>query len=119
MTLMRRAFNNECDSVVLKLHWNNILNLEEWIIKSLDAVNKLGESHHIEATRDYLIQKLNELRLTHEFHEKLYEEKEEQKRIKDQMREEEKARREIEKAKEEAEKVKAEIEEAGGTVELK
>ena len=104
MKLMLRAFNNECDSAVLKVKWNNILKMEERIIKSFDAVNKLGESHHIEATRDYLIQKLNELRLTHEFHEKLYEEKEEQKRIKDQMREEEKARREIEKAKEEAEK---------------
>jgi hypothetical protein len=104
MKLMLRAFNNECDSAVLKVKWNNAIKMEERILKSFDAVNKLGESHHIEVARDYLIQKLNELRLTHEFHEKLYEEKEEQKRIKNQMREEEKARREIEKAKQEAER---------------
>lgn len=125
MKLMLRAFNNECDSAVLKVKWNNVLKMEERILKSFDAVNKLGESHHIEVIRDYLIQKMNELRLTHEFHEKLYEEKEEQRRIKAQMREEEKARREIEKAKEEAEneeerygvaleKAKKEMEEAHG-----
>ena len=43
------------------------------------------------------------MRLAHEYEEKLYEESEEQRRIKEQMREEEKVKREIEKAKKDAE----------------
>ncbi len=104
MKLMMRAFNNECDSAVLKVKWNNAAQLENRIIKSFEIINDLGEPNKIIIQNTYLKLKLAELRLTREYQEKLYEEKEEQKQIKAQMREEEKARREIETARNKAEK---------------
>lgn len=103
MKLMLRAFNNECDSAVLKVKWNNIFNMEERIKKAFDAINKLGTIHNIQITDEYLNLKLDELHLAHEYQEKLYQEKEEQRQIREQMREEEKVRLEIARAQKEAE----------------
>jgi hypothetical protein len=103
LKLILRAFNNECESAILKVKWNNVEKMEERINKAYDSLNKLGEPNHIEISWDYYQLKLNELYLAHEYQEKLYEEKEEQRRHRTEMREEEKVRREIEKAKKEAE----------------
>ena len=118
MKLMLRAFNNECDSALLKVKWNNILKMEERIKKSLDVINKLGETQNINITGRYLDQKLREMRLAHEYQEKIYEEKEEQRRIKEQMREEEKIKREVEKAMNDAEKEETQYEAALGKAKL-
>lgn len=123
--LMLRSFNGECDSAIAKVRWNNIGNMEARIEKAYESINKLGSTHQITITKDYFDLKLQELRLEFELQEKLYQEKEEQRKIKEQMREEEKAQREIEKARKEAEeeeernekalqKAKAEIEKAKG-----
>lgn len=123
--LMLRAFNGECDAAIAKVRWNNIGNMEARIGKAFEAINKLGSTHQITVTKEYYDLKLQELRLEFELEEKLYQEKEEQRKIREQMREEEKAQREIEKARKEAEedeernekalqKAKAEIEKAKG-----
>ena len=123
--LMLRAFNGECDAAIAKVRWNNIGNMEARIEKAYEAINKLGSTHQTTVTKDYFDLKLQELRLEFELEEKLYQEKEEQRKIREQMREEEKAQREIEKARQEAEeeeernekalqKAKAEIEKAKG-----
>jgi len=123
--LMLRAFNGECDAAIAKVRWNNIGNMEARIGKAFEAINKLGSTHQITVTKEYFDLKLQELRLEFELEEKLYQEKEEQRKIREQMREEEKAQREIEKARQEAEeeeernekalqKAKAEIEKAKG-----
>lgn len=96
--LMLRAFNGECDSLIADVRWNNITKMEERLQKSFEAINKMGETHSIQMTNSYRNMKLKELRLTFEYQEKLYREKEEQKRIKEQMREEAKVQKEIEKA---------------------
>ncbi len=96
--LTLRAFNNECDSAILKVRWNNVQKMEERIRKAFDALNKLGETNQISITGNYLQLKHGELHLAHEYQEKLYDEKEEQRRIKEQIREEEKVQKEIEKA---------------------
>lgn len=101
--LMLFAFNGECDSLIAKVKWNNATKAEERINKAFDSVNKLGETHSIQITRVYLALKLRELALTYEYELKKYEEKEEQRRIREQMREEEKAQREMERAQKEAE----------------
>ena len=101
--LMLRAFNGECNAAIAKVSWNNIGTMEARIEKSCEAINKLGEHHKIILTKEYFDLKLQELRLEFELQEKLYQEKEEQRKIKEQMREEEKAQREIEKARKEAE----------------
>ena len=123
--LMLRAFNGECDAAIAKVRWNNIDNMEARIGKAFEAINKLGSTLQITVTKEYFDLKLQELRLEFELEEKLYQEKEEQRKIREQMREEEKAQREIEKARQEAEeeevrnekalqKAKAEIEKAKG-----
>jgi len=123
--LMLRAFNGECDAAIAKVRWNNIGNLEARIGKAFEAINKLGSTHQITVTKEYYDLKLQELRLEFELEEKLYQKKGEQRKIREQIREEEKAQREIEKARKEAEedeeknekalqKAKAEIEKAKG-----
>ncbi len=102
--IMLRAFNGECDSALLKVRWNNVQAMEERIRKSFDAINSLGKTHDIELNDEYLELCLKELWLTHEYQEKLYEEKEEQRRIREQIREEERSIKEIETAPKEAEK---------------
>lgn len=125
MRLILRAFNGECDAALLKVKWNNITTMEKRIRKAYEAINKLGTVQNIEITPTYYNSKVKELRLTHEYQERLYEEREEQRRIKEQIREEEKAQKEIEKARREAEseekryqqaleKAKKEVEEAQG-----
>jgi Domain of unknown function (DUF4041)/Meiotically up-regulated gene 113 len=102
MKLMLRAFNNECDAAVLKVNWNNVQIMKERIMKAYEAINKLGEPSAIVISPDYLEIKLKEISLAYEYQEKLQAEKEEQRRIREQMREEEKVRREIEKAMQDA-----------------
>ena len=75
--LMLRAFNNECDSAILKVKWNNVQKMEERMKKAYEAINKLGEPNQINIIDNYLNLKLGELYLAHEYKEKLYEEKEE------------------------------------------
>ena len=102
--LMLRAFNNECDSAILKVRWNNVPRMEQRIKKAQEAINKMGETNEIRIMPGYLDLKLEELHLAHEHKEKLQEEREEQRRIKAQIREEERVQREIERAKKEADR---------------
>lgn len=102
--LIIRAFNGECDACISKVKYNNIDAMEKRIEKSFEQINKLGVTTQCEITRDYLNAKLEELYLVHEFQEFKQEQKEEQRRIKEQMREEARAQRELEKAKADAEK---------------
>lgn len=101
--LMLFAFNGECEGLIAKVKWNNASKIKERINKSFQSINKLGESQDVQITDDFLNAKLDELALTFEYEQKKYEEKEEQRLIREQMREEEKAQREFEKAQKEAE----------------
>ncbi len=99
--LMLRAFNGESDNFISSVKWNNVQRMEERLERSAKLINQTGESHGIEITRAYIDSKLNELRLNHEYRLKKQEEKEKQRAIREQIREEEKAKREFEKAKKE------------------
>jgi hypothetical protein len=112
LKLMLRAFNGECDAAIVKVKYNNVKVMESRILKSLEVVNKLAEVQQCYIAPDYFNLKLQELYLVHEYQEKAYEEKEEQRRIREQMREEEIARREIERALQEAERDEARYAEA-------
>ncbi len=112
MKLMLRAFNGECDAAVATVGWNNIARMEERIRRSFNQINELGSVTHVSLTNEYLALKLDELRLTHEFEEKRYLEREEQRRVREQLRDEERARQEIERAREEAEREEADYEKA-------
>ena len=101
--LILYAFNGECDSIISKVKWNNATKMEERIEKAFKDINKLGEVFSISITDYFKTLKIEELSLTHEYEEKKYQEKEEQKRIREQMREEDRAQKELEKEQREAE----------------
>jgi hypothetical protein len=103
LTLILRAFNGECDAAMLQVKYNNAIKLETRINKAFETLNKLSETNRCAIMPTYRSLKLEELYFTHEFLEKKQEEAEEQRRIREQMREEERERREIEKAKKDAE----------------
>ncbi|RZJ92980.1 MAG: DUF4041 domain-containing protein [Hymenobacter sp.] len=89
LKLMLRAFNGECDAAVAKVKYNNVHAMEVRIRKSYEVVNSLGVVRQASLTEPYLDLKLKELYLAHEYQEKLQAEKEEQRQIREQMREEE------------------------------
>lgn len=97
--IILRSFNNECDASIINVKFNNIESIEKKINKAWETLNKLGQGMYISIIHDYLKLKLQELYLYHEYQVKRQEEKEEQKRLKEQMREEAKLLKEIEEAK--------------------
>lgn len=103
LKLMLRAFNGECDAMIAKVRYDNVAAFEDRIRKSWESINKLGSGFTCSITPAYLALKMQELRLTHEYQDKLQTEKEEQRALREQMREEERAQKEFEKAQREAE----------------
>jgi hypothetical protein len=110
--LILRAFNGECEAAVADVSWNNIARMEERIRKAFEAINKLGEVLQMFITPSYLQFKLDELHLAFEYEQKKYQEREEQRRVREEMREEERAGREIEQARDEAEREEARFQKA-------
>lgn len=104
LKLILRAFNGESDAAIAKVKYNNVVVMETRIRKSLEAVNNLAGVQQCQIAPAYLKLKLQELYLVHEYQEKVQAEKEEQRRIREEMREEEIAIRELERAKQEAER---------------
>lgn len=100
--LMLRAFNGECDAAIASVTWSNVTKMEARLSQDFDAINKLGATMKAELSSSYLSLRLKELRLVYEYAQKKHEEAEEQRRIKEMMREEERVLRELEKAKQEA-----------------
>jgi hypothetical protein len=100
--LMLRAFNGEADSAIAKVSWSNVVTMEARINKAHETINKYGNTMQISISDRYKELKLKELYLNFELEEKLFKEKEEQRKIKEQLREEERAQREIERAMKEA-----------------
>ncbi|HEY0143409.1 MAG TPA: DUF4041 domain-containing protein [Thermoanaerobaculia bacterium] len=112
LKLMLRAFNGECDAAIAKVRYNNVHVMEARINKAHEVINSLAQVQQCSITDRYRALRLAELRLVHEYEEKLQEEKEEQRRIREQMREEEIAVREMEKARLEAEREEQRYEKA-------
>jgi hypothetical protein len=112
LKLILRAFNGECDAAVAKVRYNNIQTMEARIRKSWEALNDLVDVQHCRIVVEYLDLKLQELHLVFEYEERVQKEKEEQRLIRERMRDEEIARREIEKARLQAEKEEAQYQEA-------
>jgi hypothetical protein len=77
--------------------------MEERIKKAHSALNELGGVMQMSITAAYLSAKVEELQLAFEYEDKKYQEKEEQRRIKEQIREEERAQKEFDKEQADAE----------------
>lgn len=104
LKLILRAFNGESDAAIAKVKYNNVNVMEARIRKAWEVINGMVGVQQCQVAPKYLDLKLKELYLVHEYQEKVQAEKEEQRRIREEMREEEIAIRELEKAKQEAER---------------
>ena len=98
--LVTRSFNNECDYCVDNVKFNNVDVGERRIRQSFDACNKLGRIMSVQISEKYLQLKLDELHLAYEFQLKKQEEKEEAKRIREELREQNKVEQEVRAARE-------------------
>ena len=112
LKLILRAFNGECDAAAAKVRYNNVQTMEARIRKSWEALNDLVDVQKCRIVVEYLDLKLQELHLVYEYEERVQKEKEEQRLIRERMRDEEIAQREIEKARLEAEKDETQYQEA-------
>lgn len=112
LKLMLRAFHGECDAAIAKVKYNNVGVMEKRIRKACEAITALASVQQCSITEPYLELKLQELFLSFEYEEKVQAEKEEQRRIREQMKDEEAAQRELEKAQQEAEQKENQFEEA-------
>lgn len=107
------AFNGKVDSTLSKIKHNNYGKLSQEIKDAFELVNFNGSAFRSARITDICLQaRLNELKWGVAVNEIMLEEREEQRRIKEQLREEEKARREYEKAIKEAEKEEKTIQQA-------
>ena len=99
------AFNGKVDSILSTIKQDNFGTLKQKIIDAYHLVNNLGKAfRNATITPEYLDSRIEELKWGAIVFELKIKEKEEQRRIKEQIREEEKARREFEKAIKESEK---------------
>ncbi len=112
LKLILRAFNGESDAAVAKVRYNNIQTMEARIRKAWEALNDLVDVQKCRIVVEYLDLKLQELHLVYEYEERVQKEREEQRVIRERMRDEEIAQREIEKARLEAEDQEAQYQDA-------
>jgi hypothetical protein len=106
--LMLRAFNGETDSFIARVNYRNVDAMEKRVRTAFDAINEITQKYDFcEVNTRYLDLRLQELQLVYEWEEAKQREKEEQAKIREQIREEEKAAREAEKAKQQADKEEA------------
>lgn len=99
------AFNGKVDSILSKVKKDNYGTLEQKIKDAYQVVNNNGKAfRNAVITSEYLNSRIDELKWAVIAQELKWEEQEEQRRIKEQIREEEKARRDFEKAIKEAQK---------------
>lgn len=112
LALLLRAFNGECDSAIAKVKATNFDTMENRINKAFDSLNKLGELQFCSIASEYRDLRLDELRLEHEHALKIQAEREEQRAIKEEMRQQAIAERELERAQQEAEREERQYEAA-------
>ena len=110
--LLLRAFNCECDDIVEHVKYNNFDKMLERMTSTCSAISNLGSIMNVYITEEYYHLKTDELRLALEYQIKKQQEKDEQKEIKAQMREEAKLMKEIEEARKKIDKERKHYENA-------
>ena len=105
--LMVRSFNIECDLLIAKVNPGNLQRTLERIDAVATGLEKSGADLRYGFNTGYVKLKYQECRLQYQFALKKKEEQDEQRAIREQMREEERARREYEKAIEDASREEA------------
>lgn len=93
-----RCFNSECENVIDRVKFNNFESMKARIQKAFDSLNSLNSTNRVQLTQAFLNLKLDELSLAYEYQRKKQDEKEEQKRIRAELREQALVEKELEEA---------------------
>ena len=96
--LTLRAFNNECEAAIANARWNNVNAMEKRIARAQEQIDKLNATNSVFVTPEFSALKLEELYLTHEYREKLKQERDERTEAARLAREEQRLLRDLEKA---------------------
>lgn len=107
MRLTMRAFNNECEAAIANTRWNNVVAMENRVLRAAKAIDAANASMQMTIDERYVALKINELHLTHEYRERLKQEKEERAELARAEREEKKLLAEAERAEREEQKYEA------------
>lgn len=99
-----RSFDTECNYFFASLNARNYDSYHNRLIKSYETLNRIYEIDDVMITKNYLKLKLEKLNLIHEKELKVQQERELQREIKEQMKEEERVRRELENERKKIEK---------------
>lgn len=110
--LLLRAFNVECDDIVANVKVSNLERSIERIYKVSEQISKLGKNMGIGISSSYVKLKIAEVKLALDFQQKKQEEKERQKELRAQEREEAKVLKEIEEERKRLKKEQAHYENA-------
>ena len=105
--LTMRAFNNECEAAIANTRWNNIVAMENRVLKAAKAINAANSSMNLVINDAYIRLKIEELHLTHEYREQLKKEREERAELARAEREEKTLLAEAERAEKEEQKYQA------------
>ncbi len=116
INLTLRAFNNECEAAIAKIRWNNAHTMQKRIELARDKINKLNATLKITIAPAYFDLKLKELRLTHEYREKVRHEREERREAMARAREELRLREDLLKAEVNEEECLSRIERARANI---
>lgn len=114
--LTLRAFNNECDVAIANTRWNNATAMTRRIENARTQIDKMNASNDIHITPRFEQLKLKELRLTHEYREKLKQERDERAEAARLEREEKRLLQEAEEARREEERYAALLSQARAEV---
>lgn len=110
--LTMRAFNNEAEAAIANVRWNNVNAMEKRVHAAVKSINDSNASMQIELSPAYVALKIKEIRLTHEYREKLKAEKDERAEAARLSREEAKLLRDAEAAEREEAKYEALLDKA-------
>lgn len=102
--LLIRCFNNECDTLISKVKFNNYYSIQERIERTFTLLNELTSTLFVEINEEYLNLKLEELSLCYEYENKKNEEKEQRRIQREKEREQAKLLKEIEEARKKIQK---------------
>lgn len=101
--LMLRAYNAEADNCVRTVRAHSLDANAARLERAKVSIEKLGKSMAIEITEDYHRLRLDELRLTADYHAKVAQERETQRALREEAREQEKVEKELQKARDKIE----------------
>lgn len=95
MKLMLRAFNGECEAIITKARYDNVLALEKRIQKAAETINVTGTRIGIQIKQPYVQLKIDELHVAYEYEQFKFEEKERLRQIREEEREKAKVQKEL------------------------